>query len=347
MKYTLQDKLAALCDPTRHPPPVSAVAAIETPRSWVFLAGERAYKMKKPLCWGTQDLSTLESRRQCCREALRLNRRLAPGVYLDMVPLAADAHGRLHLEGPGTPVEWLVAMRRLPSQPLLDQRLRRGEASEADMRRIAWQLAGFHGSQPCQRLDPVGYRLRLWQRVNECEQVLRRPEWQLPLWAIDVLMAALRAWLACHAPLIDARAMAGRVIEAHGDLRPERVWLGEPLAIFGALASPSLLRQQDGADELAGLALEIERAGAPLLGQALLCHYAEASSDAPPRTLVHFYQALRACQRAGLAMAHPGGPLPLGDPFWRRRARQYLTLAARHLRAARVPRQWPDRAPAG
>ncbi len=337
MRYTLQDKVAALCDPANHPLPVSAVQPIETPFSWVFLAGERAYKMKKPLPSGLQDLSTLERRRLHCREALRLNRRLAPKVYLDVVPLAADTDGRLRVDGPGRPVEWLLAMRCLKSGPMLNQRLLRGEADEADMRRIAWQLAGFHRWQPCLRLDPAGYRLHLWQRVSDCEAVLRRPECGLLPRGVDVLMAALRAWLASHAPLIDARALAGCVIEAHGDLRPEHVWLGEPLAIIDALAISRDLRQQDGADDVGFLALEIERAGAPALSEALLRHYAEASGQAPPRELSHFYRALRACERASHAIAHLGEARHQGDPRWRCRTRQYLALAARHLRAARTP----------
>lgn len=343
MKYTLQDKVAALCDPANHPLPVSAVQPIETHFSWVFLAGERAYKMKKPRQSGLQDFSTLERRRHYCREELRLNRRLAPKVYLDVVPLAADPDDRLRVDGPGRPVEWLVAMRRLPPGPMLDQRLLRGEANESDMRRIAWQLAGFHRWQPCQRLDPAGHRLRLWQRVSDCEEVLRRPEWRLPLRGVTVLMAALRAWLASHAPLIDARAMAGWVIDAHGDLRPEHVWLGDPLAIIDALEFSKALRLQDGADEVGFLALEIERAGAPALGEALLRHYGEASGQAPPRALVHFYQALRACERAGLAIAHLGEARYQGEPRWRRRTRQYLALAARHLRAAIDTAQAPAR----
>ena len=88
MKHTLQDKVDALRDPANHRLPVSSVEAIETHFSWVFLAGERAYKLKKPLHQGLQDFSTLERRRHYCREELRVNRRLAPQVYLGLVPLA-------------------------------------------------------------------------------------------------------------------------------------------------------------------------------------------------------------------------------------------------------------------
>lgn len=337
MKHTLQDKVDALRNPANHRLPVSSVEAIETHFSWVFLAGERAYKMKKPLHLGLQDFSTLERRRHYCREELHLNRRLAPQVYLGLVPLAADENGRLRLDGPGEPVEWLVAMRRLPPGPMLDQRLLRGEASEDDMRRIAWQLAGFHRWQPRPRLDPNGYRLRLWQRLADAEQLLGRPEWRLPRTRVDVLLGTLRAWLASSTPLIEARAMAGCVLEAHGDLRPEHIWLGDPLAIIDALAFSKALRLQDGADEVGFLALECERAGAPALGEALLRHYAQASGDEPPRALVHFYQALRACERAGLAIAHLAEARYQGEARWRRRARQYLRLAVRHLQAARRP----------
>ncbi len=335
MRPTLHDKVQALCDPARHPQPVELVSAIETHFSWVFLAGERAYKMKKPVRHGLRDFSTLERRRHACREELRLNRRLAPHVYLGLVPLAMDEAGVLRLDGPGEVVEWLVAMRQLSPQHLLDQRLRRGEATDADMRRIAWQMAGFHRQQPCERLDRAGYRRRLWRRVSEAELLLRQPEWHLPTTRLEVIAASLRAWLATHVALVESRAMAGCVIDVHGDLRPEHVWLGEPLAVIDALDFSHLLRQQDTGDEMACLALEIERAGSPALAESLLCHHAQASRDQPPRALLHFYQALRAFERAGLAIEHLAESRYLGEPQWRQCARRYLALAARHLRAAR------------
>ena len=124
---------------------------------------------------------------------------------------------------------------------------------------------------------------------------------------------------------------AGRVVEGHGDLRPEHVWLGSPPAIIDCLEFSLALRTLDSADELGFLALECERLGAPELGAALLAQHRELSGDAPPPALVDLYQAMRACVRAGIALWHLKEARYQGSPVWRARATSYLSLAAARL----------------
>jgi aminoglycoside phosphotransferase family enzyme len=145
-----------------------------------------------------------------------------------------------------------------------------------------------------------------------------------------------RAFVRQHASELAARVAGGRVVEGHGDLRPEHVWLGEPLAVIDCLEFDMELRLQDAADEVGFLALECERAHAPGLGQVLLAAYKAGSGDAVTAELVHFYQSCKACARARLAIAHLREPRYRDSSRWRRRALRYLVLAQRHLRAAGI-----------
>src|SRR5512133_2510729 len=110
---SIDAKVAALREPSAYPAAPAAVEVIETHMSWVFLAGPYVYKLKKPVRYDGIDCNLVEARRSLCLEELRLNRRLAPAVYLDVVPLRAGAGGALHIDGEGAVADWLVWMRRL------------------------------------------------------------------------------------------------------------------------------------------------------------------------------------------------------------------------------------------
>src|SRR5438552_2873797 len=137
--------IAALSEPAAYPFPVSEVDVRQTHISAVFLAGDLVYKIKKPVKLAFLDFSTLERRRHFCDEEVRLNRRLAPEVYLGVVPVAGDG-SHAHFEGPGEAIEWAVKMRRLPEAATLEQRVRRGEIGAEQVRPLAKRLADFHSN---------------------------------------------------------------------------------------------------------------------------------------------------------------------------------------------------------
>jgi aminoglycoside phosphotransferase family enzyme len=178
----------------------------------------------------------------------------------------------------------------------------------------------------------------LLRHIEEHERELGLPDWGLPAPRLRGIAAGLRRFVRHHGAVLEARVAAGKVVEGHGDLRPEHVWLGEPLAIIDALDFSPELRLQDGADEVAFLALECERARAPHLASTLLAAYRAETGDDVPAALVHFYQAAKAWARARLAIAHLHEPRYRGSPRWRFRTLRYLALAERHLRAAELTR---------
>ena len=141
---TLEAKVHFLSRPSSYPHRPDHVSAKETHMSWVFLAGERVFKLKKPVRYSYLDFTTLEARERYCREETRLNRRLAPGVYRGVVPLTCFATGAMALGGEGEIVDWIVEMQRLPADCMLDVRLKEGRVGEEDISHLAQVLADFY-----------------------------------------------------------------------------------------------------------------------------------------------------------------------------------------------------------
>src|SRR5574341_2429097 len=132
----IREKVAFLSKPESYPAPTRTVETKETHMSWVFLTDTQAWKLKKPVRLDYLDFSDPEARRRNCEQEVRLNRRLAPEVYLGIAPLILDRQGKMRLEGEGEPIDWLVVMRRLPAARLLDRAIADQTVSEADARKV-------------------------------------------------------------------------------------------------------------------------------------------------------------------------------------------------------------------
>lgn len=318
------------------------VRTVETRRSWVFLAGDRVLKLKKPVREARLDFSTPALRERACREELRVNQRLAPGVYLGLVALRGGPGGwRLeHPPGPGPARDWLVLMRRLDATQMLDARIARHATPRPGLEALAQRLCAVWRDAPRPALDATGVIARFDAELRLSLDLLAQPRWAWPD-ARPVLQrcaAALRAGSA----LIGRRVEAGVYVEGHGDLRPEHIWLPPgPAGSAGAGPLPGLvlplvidalefdpaLRLVDPFDELAYLALECRRLGAPRVGLRLIARCARLLDDHPPHRLLRIYTAHRALLRARLALAHL-----LDEPV--REPGRWQPLAAWYLQAA-------------
>jgi aminoglycoside phosphotransferase family enzyme len=314
--------------PGSYPEPVAAVEVRETHMSWVFLAGRYVYKFKKPVRHPFLDFSTLERRRRNCEEEVRLNRRLAPGVYLGIVALTRDAAGQLTLEGDGVPVEWLVKMRRLPEDCLLDRAIAARQVPADRLGRAAQRLAAFYRQAPVVAFTAAGYRARIDERLETSCTVLSDRRYGLPAAPVQAVCAAQRTFQARHPAVIEARAAGVR--ETHGDLRPEHVGLESEPVFIDCLEFNRDFRLLDPVDELAFLAMECERLGDPGVGQVFLDTYREATGDVPPTGLIIFYQSLWAMLRARLSVWHLDDPDVRDRHKWPALARDYLALAGRY-----------------
>jgi aminoglycoside phosphotransferase family enzyme len=305
------------------------VDVVETHMSWVFLTDRYAYKLKKPVRYDFLDFSTLQARHRDCEEELRLNRPLAGDVYLELVSLAVDESGDMQLQGPGTVVDRLVKMRRLPAERMLDAVIRGGTVSLADVEGVVRVLADFYGAAARVTIRPEHYRRRLARDVEANQRALTAPA-GLPPAQVQWIHRALLAFLDRETAVLGQRARQGRIIEAHGDLRPEHICLEPRPVIIDRLEFNREFRVMDVADELAFLAMECERLGAPDVGRRVLDIYGDLSGDRPPVALVRFYQAYRASLRAKLALWHTTELGGSQAAAWMPRARGYLDIAALH-----------------
>lgn len=327
----LAAKVALLSRPAAYPEPTSRVQPVETHMSWVFLLDRHAYKLKKPVRLPYLDFSTVALRRHYCGEEVRLNRRLSDGIYLGVVPLVQDDAGTLRLGTGAAAVDWLVRMRRLPAGRMLDRLIADGTLTSTDLARAVTRLAWFYRASPHVATTPDAYVAGFAHAIDANAEALAWPAYGLPAADVDALCSLQHAALARLAPLLAARA--GRVVEAHGDLRPEHVCVdGEP-QVIDALEFSRDLRLLDPADELGFLALECERQGAAWARDVILATYSALTGDVPPDAVVAFYQSHRACVRARLAAWHLDDDGVRERAQWTARAAHYLYLARRWIDA--------------
>lgn len=331
---TTEAKVAFLMQPGAYPEPTRRVDALETHMSWVFLTDRHAYKLKKPVVYDYLDFGTVAARRRNCREELRLNRRLAPDVYLDIVPLAQREPGALRLAGPGEVVDWLVKMRRLPAAGMLDALIRHNRVCREHVRSLGDLLAGFYAQAQPIPMTAGEYRRRFEAGISANLRELTTRGGDLPVAQVQAIHTAQLDTLGRCAEQLGERATAGRIVEAHGDLRPEHICFDPQPVIIDCLEFNRDFRLLDPWDELAFLALECEHLGGAVVGQWVLETYGNATGDVPQPSVVHFYTSYRAALRAKLAIWHLREPVT-DAPKWRQRARSYLDLAEAHIAQCR------------
>jgi aminoglycoside phosphotransferase family enzyme len=299
--------------------------------AWVFLTETRAYKLKKPVRYAYLDYLTPEARRWACGEEVRLNRRLAPDVYLGVLPLTDTPEG-LRVAGDGPAVDWLVEMRRLAADRMLDRRILSGALRPGEPRGAAALLARFYRAAPPVEMTAADYRDEIERTLLASRHALLDPRDGLPAAVVEEAVDAALRLVRGEPALLDARVAAGRIVEGHGDLRPEHIALGPVPAVIDCLEFDRRLRLLDPADELSFLILECERLGARWAGELVLSEYRRLTGDAPPARLLALYGALRALVRAKLALWHLREPR--GEPArWTALARRYALLARERARA--------------
>lgn len=334
--------IAALSRPEAYPHRPERVEVRSTHISRVFLAGPWVYKVKRPVRFGFVDYSTPELRLHFCREELRLNRRLAPSVYLAVVPIFARGTEIFVADGGPVPehatiVEHAVKMRRLASEQMLDRRVRNGVAGSSDMAALAARIAEFHATCPVER-DPricggAAIAARMGENLDELDELAGRV-----LRDADLARARgfLEALAAEHGTLLDRRLLEGRVREGHGDLRAEHVCFEDSIEIVDCVEFSAGLRTADVASDLAFLTMDLDFLGARALSAALLSAYEARTGDGDLARLRPFYECDRALVRAKVESIRglEDDADPAAAAAARGRARLYLHLACRIAGAA-------------
>ena len=302
------------------------VELIETHISWVLLAGDTAWKIKKPVRLDFLDFSSLAQRRHYCQEELCLNRRYAPTVYRDVVPITGTV-ATPRLGGPGEAIEFALRMRRFAPRALLSEQLADGTLQAAHIDVLAQRMAGLHLSAERAPADsPWGSA----ERVAGQMQALLDP---LQALALDV--SDLQAWLKAQAvrlsPLWQQRHEQGWVRECHGDLHLHNaVVLPDTVTAFDCIEFEPALRWIDVQSDIAFLAMDLCAHGQPGLAWRFVNAWLDASGDHAGVPVLRFYMVYRALVRAlvaSLGSAAGAGHPPPG-------ARQHPS-AASYLALAR------------
>jgi aminoglycoside phosphotransferase family enzyme/predicted kinase len=314
----LPQLIEALSRPEAYPHPAGVVEVRQTHISVVFLAGDFVYKLKKPVAPGFLDFTTLDKRLHFCREEVRLNRRLAPDVYLGVVPVVRAADG-LRFDGEGEPVEWAVKMRRLPDGATLLDRVRRDEASPELVAALARRVAAFHRAADANARTAACGRFEVVAK-NVADVLARAAACVGPVVSeavFDRTRELFEARLAHLRPLIDSRAARGVPVDGHGDLHLDHVYCfpdrppPDDLCVIDCIEFNEQFRFLDPVADAAFAVMDLAFHGRRDLGRHFAAAYFNATGDAEGRELLPLYTAYRAAVRGmvdGLLTTEPEVP---------------------------------------
>jgi aminoglycoside phosphotransferase family enzyme len=345
----------------------ASVALVETHISWVFLLDRDVFKVKKPVSLGFLDFRSRHERRRACEEEVRLNARLAPGVYRGVVPVTRGADGRFVVGGTGAPADWAVHMARLPDDQRADRLLAEGTLTGDCVDRIATRIAVFHGTARAD--DKVGrfgrpavIERNVRENFEQTRDVLLR---YLGPSERDEITRWQLGFLHQRSSRFDARIAQGRIVDGHGDLRLEHVYAdsGGPIRVLDCIEFNERFRYADACADIAFLSMDLAAHGRVDLAERLLSTYAREANDYDLYGVVDFYGSYRAFVRGKVASILANDPGVGADARQRAEAdaRRFFRLALAFERApivapcvvavggslhrarARSPRAWRPR----
>ena len=316
----------ASLDPTLATAALAGAELHETHSGIVILIGSLAYKVKKPVDLGFLDFRTAEARALACARELQLNRRLAPDVYLEIATFSRPD---------GTPTEPVLVMRRMPDDRRLSTLICNGTDVDDDLRLLARRMAVFHAGAACgpaiaAAAGPVGLRRRWVDNLHETQPFAGTV---LDPAVLARIGRAAQRFVDGRTHLLGDRVADGYAVDGHGDLIADDVFcLDDGPRVLDCLDFDDALRWVDPLDDMAFLAMDIERLGRADLAERLLAWYAEFSGTPIPDSLRHHYIAYRAFVRAKVACIRA----VQGDEGSARDAVTFADLALWHLEAGEV-----------
>ncbi|HNC50906.1 MAG TPA: AAA family ATPase [Accumulibacter sp.] len=303
MNKSLPPLIAALLDPERYPDPATSVELIETHASWLLLAGDFVYKIKKPVVLPFLDYGTLARRQICCEAEVRLNRRYSPRLYLAVVAIVGPAENP-RIGGTGTVIEFAVKMRRFSESGRLDRLCRRGQLRAQHVSELAGTIATFHElaavAAPTSRFgDAVQVLGPVRENFDELPGLLGEG-------AARERLARLAEWTSAESarlqPHLAARKTAGRIRECHGDLHlANLVLIDDQITLFDCIEFSEDLRWIDVASEIAFTYVDLLDHGQPGLACWLTNEWLARTGDYDAVRVLRFYAVYRALVRAKVA----------------------------------------------
>ncbi len=295
---TLPSVVEALLKPQAYPHKPPKIELVQTQMSFIFLAGEYVYKVKKPVNLGYLDYTTLEKRHFFCRQEVELNKRLCPDAYLAVVPIAEENDG-VRMEGQGKAIEYAVKMRQLPQDRMMDVLLPRGQVTLQMVARVAEKLADFHKkAETNQEIAAFG---RLDVIRQNCDENFAQTEKYIGLTIFRAKYERIKGYtddfIKSNTGLFEKRVREGRVRDCHGDLHAAHVCFTDDICIYDCIEFNDRFRYCDVASEIAFLAMDLDRHQQAGLSRHLVDTYVGLSHDEELLKLLNFYKCYRAYVR--------------------------------------------------
>lgn len=315
---------------------VRRVRMLQTHTSWVFLTGDYAYKVKKPVNFGFLDYTTLMARQFFCHEEFRLNQQLSPDIYVAVEPIC-DVRGRLRLGGKGRPIDYCLKMKQLPQSALMTEQLRQGRVTFEHIAAIAQTIARFHAQ--AERGRQVGqYGSSETIRLNWDENFAQTVEFRgktISGPGFDEVKRRVERFIVANRNLFRRRREAGFVRRCHGDLHSKNVFIvGERVYIFDCIEFNPRFSCSDVAAEVAFMAMDLEYCGRADLANFFVERYLALTGDEGMLRLLDFYKCYRAYVRGKVTsfVLNDPGVDSEAKAAARQSARRYFQLALRYAR---------------
>jgi aminoglycoside phosphotransferase family enzyme len=325
--------IEALLNPQAYPHKPQKVELVQTQMSFILLAGEYVYKIKKPVNLGYLNYTTLEKRHFFCRQELELNRRLCPDAYLAVVPIVEEKGG-FRIEGQGRAIEYAVKMKQLPQDRMMDVLLPRGQVTREMVAEVAEKLVGFH--QKAETNSQIAAFGRLDVIRHNCDENFAQTEKYISLTIPEAEYERIKGYtddfIKSNASLFDKRVREGRIRDCHGDLHAAHVCFtddtrlpspGGQVCIYDCIEFNDRFRYSDVASELAFLAMDLDRYQQASLSRHLVRTYVELSHDEELLKLLNFYKCYRAYVRGKVES------FKLDDPYIPEEEKAKVLTAAR------------------
>jgi len=294
----LEALVKALSNPKAYPHNPKSVELVQTQISFVFLAGDYVYKVKKPVNFGFLDFTTLEKRRFYCDQEVVLNRRLCPNIYVGVVSITKKGKS-LTVEGKGKEVEYAVKMRSLPYQRMMDTMLQSDQVTPQMVEMVAKRLTEFHRkAEISEELANIGGLDTVTKNAEEnFAQVSSYVNQTITKKQYERIENYTHSFLKKNAALFAKRVKEGRIRDCHGDLHAAHICFIDGLCIFDCIEFNDRFRYIDVASEVAFLAMDLDFHRRPELSQHFAAAYVKASGDKELLQLLDFYKCYRAYVR--------------------------------------------------
>jgi aminoglycoside phosphotransferase family enzyme len=331
----LEALVKALSNPQAYPHNPKSVELVQTQISFVFLAGDYVYKVKKPVDFGFLDFTTLEKRRFYCNQEVVLNRRLCPNnIYLGVIPITKKGKN-FFVEGGGKKVEYAVKMRPLPYQRMMDRMLQSDKVTSQMVEMVARRLTEFHRrAEISEELANIGGLDTVTKNTEEnFVQVSSYVNQTITKEQYERIKNYAHSFLKKNAALFARRVKEGRIRDCHGDLHAAHICFIDGLCIFDCIEFNDRFRYIDVANEVAFLAMDLDFHRRIQLSKRFVDAYVKASGDKELLQLLDFYKCYRAYVRGKVESFQLDDPHISGDQKSKtlNRARRYFELAESYI----------------